>query len=258
MKFKTSMLRSSLCDYSDAYILVSATITISNIAAAANNRKNIIIKNCTPFTNCINEINNSQIDNAKDIDTVIPKCNLIEYSENYLKTSESLWHYYRDEPFLNVNGAIAYNNNSGSFKFKTKIAGRIGQDGIKNVKIRVPLKYLSNFWRTLEIQLINCEINLILTWSDRCFIIENPIASQEPTFTITDTKFYVLVVTLSTQDNAKLPEQLKSGFKRTINWSKYEPKVTVEQQNRYLDFLINPSFQGVNRLFVLSFQKKCW
>ena len=142
------------------------------------------------------------------------------------------------------------------FKFKTKIAGRIGDGGTKNVKIRVPLKYLSNFWRTLEMSLIKCEINLILTWSNRCFIIDNPIyyPSQEPKFTITDTKLYVPVVTLSTQDNAKLLQQLKSGSKRTINWNKYEPKVTVEQQNQYLDFLINPSFQGVNRLFVLSFE----
>ena len=79
--------------------------------------------------------------------------------------------------------------------------------------------------------LINCKINLILTWSNRCFIIDNPIADQEPTFTITDTKRYVPVVTLSTQGNAKLLEQLISGFKRTINWNKEEPKVTVEQQN---------------------------
>ena len=98
--------------------------------------------------------------------------------------------------------------------------------------------------------LISCEINLILTWSNRCFIIDNPIAGQEPTFTITDMKFYVPLVSI--QDNAKLLEQLKSDFKRTINLNKYEPKVTEEQQNRYLDFSINPSFQRVNRLFVLS------
>ena len=114
------------------------------------------------------------------------------------------------------------------FKFKIKITGRKGNGGTKNVNIRVPLKYLSDLWRTLEITLINCEINLILTWSDRCFIIDNPIDDQVPTFTITDTKLYIPVVTLSTQDNAKLLEQLKSGFKRTFNWNKYKPKVTVE------------------------------
>ena len=102
----------------------------------------------------------------------------------------------------------------------------------KNVKIRVPLKYLSNFWRTLEMPLINCEINFILTWSNRCFMIDNSSDDQVPTFRITDTKLNVPVVTLSIQDNAKLLEQLKSGFKRTITWNKHEPKVTVEQQNQ--------------------------
>ena len=189
----------------------------------------------------------------------MPKYNLIGHSDNYSKTSGSLWHYYRDEPYLNANGAIANftvdNNNSPSFKIKTRIAGRTGNDGTKNVKISMPLKYLSNFWRTLEMLLFNCEINVVLTWSNRCFIIENLIAGQEPTFTITGTKIYVPDVTLSTQDNAKLLEQLKSGFKRIINWNNYEPKVTVQEQSRYLDLLSNPSFQGVNRLFVSSFEK---
>ena len=185
--------------------------------------------------------------------------NLIEYSDNCSKITGSLWNYYRDESFLNGNGAIAdfpadNNSNSASFKFKTKIADQTGNDGTKNVKIRVPLKYLSKSLRTLEMPLINCEINLILTWSNRCFIVDNSFAGQEPTFIITDTKRYIPVVTLSTQDNVKLLEQLKSGFKITVYWNKYEPKVTVEQQNRYLDFLISPSFQGVNRLFVLSCQ----
>ena len=95
IKFKTSILRSSLCDYSDAYLLVCAAIAFPNTAAAgaaANNRKNIIIKNCTLFTNWISEINNTQIDNAKDIDIVMPMYNLIEYSDNYSKISARLWH----------------------------------------------------------------------------------------------------------------------------------------------------------------------
>ena len=103
------MLRSILCDYSDAYILVSATITVPNIAAPAdpNNRKNIIIKNCASFTNFISKINNTQINNSKDIDIVMPMYNLIEYSDNYSKTTGSLYQCFRDEPFLNANGAIA-------------------------------------------------------------------------------------------------------------------------------------------------------
>ena len=134
------------------------------------------------------------------------------------------------------------NNNCASLKFKREIAGRTENDGTKNVKIRLPLKYLSNFWRTLEMSLVDCEINFILTWSNRCFIIDNPIDNEEPTFTITDTNLYVPVVTLSTQDNGKLLEQLKSCFKRRTSWNKYESKVTAEQQNQYFGYLINPNF----------------
>ena len=122
----------------------------------------------------------------------------------------------------------------------------------KNVKIRVPLKYLNNFWRTLEMLLINCENNLILTWSARCFKIDDPFVGQELTFTITDTNLYVPLVTLSTQDNANLLRQLKSGFKRATNWNKYYPKVTLQEQKRYLDFLSNTIFQGV-----LPFENNC-
>ena len=119
--------------------------------------------------------------------------------------------------------------------------------------MEVSLKYLSNFWRTLEMSLINYEIHLILIWSNNCVISSGPVATK---FKITDAKFYVPVVTLSTQDTTKLLQQLKSGFKCTINWSKYQSKVTTQAENPYLDFLIDPSFQGVYRLFVLSFENK--
>ena len=118
---------------------------------------------------------------------------------------ETLW----DEPF--INNSAANDNNSASLKFKTKIAGRTGNDGTKNFKIRVPLtlKYLSNFWRTLEVSLIDCEINLILAWSDRCFITDNPIANQEPTFTITDTNLLIRkeVIATSQWRKANIPGQ---------------------------------------------------
>ena len=105
----------------------------------------------------------------------------------------------------------------------------------------VPLKYLSNFWRTLEIPLINCEINLILTKSENC-VISSAAANQATAFEITNTKHYILIVTLSTQDNTKPLQQLKSGFKRTINWKKYQSKETIQVQSRCLDYLIDPSF----------------
>ena len=168
IKFKTTMLKSSLCDYSDAYILVKGTISVNNTAAqgaAANNTNKVIFKNCTPFTNCISEINNTQIDNAKDIDIVMPMYNLIEYSDNYTKTTGSLWQYSKDIPALNANDEITHfteGNPTNSFNFKVKITGRTGNGGTKDVEIMVSLKYLSNFGGTLEMPLINCEVNLIL------------------------------------------------------------------------------------------------
>ena len=118
----------------------------------------------------------------------------------------------------------------------------------------VPLKYLSNFWRTLEMPLINCEVNLILTWSSTCVIASVIVANQAATFAITDTKLYVPVVTLSTQENTKLFQQLKSGFKRVINWNKYLSKPELLAKNPNLNHLVEPSFQGVNRLFVLALE----
>ena len=212
IKFKTTMLKSSLRDYSNIYILVKGKITITgtgNDAAArqADERnKGVAFKNCAPFANCISEINNTPIDNAKDIDFIIPTHNLMEYSDNYSKTSGSLWQYCRDKPNENLT-------NSESFKSKIKINGRTPAAGNeKDVEIMVPLKYLSNFWRTLQMPLINCKVNSILTWSSTCVITNSTGAG---TFEITYTKLYVPVVTLSTTDNCKLLQQLKSAFKKS-------------------------------------------
>ena len=213
------MLKSSRCDSADAYILVKGTITITGAgddaaARRADERnKGLIFKNCAPFTKCISKISNTEIDNAQDTDIVMPMYNLTEYSHNYSKTSGSLWQYYRDEP----NDNLA---DSKSFKSKVKITRSTPAGGnTKDVKITVPLKYLSNFSRTLEMPLINCEVSLILTWWSTCVITSS--STGEGRFTITDTKVCVPVVTLSTQHNVKLLQQLKSGFKRTINSNKY-------------------------------------
>ena len=189
IKFKTTMLKSSLCDYSDAYILFKGTISANNTAAAGaaanNTNKKVIFKNCVPFTNCISEINNTQIDNAKDIDIVMRLYNLIEYSDNYAKTTGSLWQYCKDIPARDANNIIeefTEGNTTDSFKFKAKITGQTGNDGTKDVEIIVPLKYLSNFWRTLKMPLINCEVNLILTRSSTCVLIATNIPNQNATF----------------------------------------------------------------------------
>ena len=257
IKFKTTMLKSSLCDYSDAYILVKGTISVNNTAAAGaganNTNRKVIFKNCAPFTNCISKINNTQIDNAKDIDIVMPMYNLIEYSDDYAKTAGSLWQYCKDIPAQNANDEIIVfdvNNVTDSFNFKVKFTGQTGNNGRKNAEIMVPLKYL----RTLEMPLINCEVNLILIWSSTCGLIATGVPNQAATFAMHDTKLYVPVVTLSTQENTKFFQQLKSGFKRVINLNKYLSKPELLAQNPNLNHLIEPSFQRVNRLFVLAFE----
>ena len=239
IRIKTAMLRFSLCDYSDAYVLVKVNITVNNTAAAGaaanNSAKKVIFKNCAPFTNCVTKINNIEIDNAQNIDLVIPMYNLIVYSDNYSKTSGSLWQYCKEIPAVNNEGSIVdFNgaNATDSFNFKTKITGQTNNDGRINVEIMVPLKYLSSFWRTLDMPLINCEVELILNWSENCVIIYTDVENQVPTFTITETNHYVPVVTLSTQDNAKLLPQLKSGLKRTISWNKYLPKQELLSQSQ--------------------------
>ena len=169
-------------------------------------------------------------------------------------------------PALSDDGNIVDFNSANatdSFNFKTKITSQTANNNNNNncniagrvdVEIMVPLKYLSNFWRTLEMYLINCEVELILYWSANCVIIYTDVANQVPTFTITDTNLYVPIVTLSTQDNTKLLPQLKSGFERTISWNKYLAKPEFLAQNENLNHLIEPKFHGVNRLFVLAFE----
>ena len=155
--------------------------------------------------------------------------------------------FYKDEPIDNLA-------NSESFNSRVKITRNSPVDGnTKDIKITIPLKYLSNFWRTLEMPLINYEVIFFLVWSSTCVITNS---TGEGRFKITDTKLFVLVVTLLTQDNAKLLLQLKPVFRRTINWNKYQSDTKKYAQNRYLNHLVNPSFEGVDRLFVLSFENE--
>ena len=253
IKFKTTRLRSNLCHYADAYILANGRITITgagnkDAAIQADERdKGVTFKNCAPFVKCICRISTTDIDTGQDYDIVMLMYNLIGYSDNYSKTSGSLWQYYKNDP----NSTIA---RSESFNSKLKITRKTPYDGnTKDVEIILPLKYLSNFWRTLEMLLINCEVNLEFTWSKDCVITNS---TGEGKFQISETKLYVPIVTLSTQDHAKLLQQLKSRFKRTINWNKYQSSVKTFSQNRYLNYMIHPSFQEVNRLFLFSFENE--
>ena len=195
-------------DYSDAYILVTG-----NIAATTNNATTkVVFKNCATFEKCRTKINETFIDEADFINIAMPMCNLTEYSDNCSDTSGSLWQFRRDEIINNAD--VTNDNNAPSFKYKASIIGNTEGNGTKSkVKIAVPLKYLSNFWRLLEMPLINCKVELSLKCYDKCFLTTATTA----TFKITDAKLYVPIVTLSVEDNAKLTKLLNKGFKRPIH-----------------------------------------
>ena len=157
------------------------------------------------------------VDYADFINIAMSMNNLIKYSDNYSDTSGSLWDFKRDEIVNNAN--VTNDDNAPSFKYKASIIGNTGNNGTKNgVKIAVPLKYLSNFWRSLEMPLINCKVELSLKWIENCMLTTATTA----TFKITDAKLYVPIVTLSAEDNLKLSKLLGKGFKRSIYWNKYK------------------------------------
>ena len=194
-----------MCDYAEAYILVNGTIR----ADAANGNTRLALKNCAPFTKCNLEINDEHVDTAENLDIVMPMYNLIEYSDNYQDSSATLYQYKRDEP----PEANAINdlttNTSSSFKYKVNLLGNpVVADNVarRNVKVVTPLKYLSNFFRSLEMPLVNCKIKLNLIWKKECVLSNQAGASV---FTINDTKMYVPIVTLSKEDNKDFIDQKK-------------------------------------------------
>ena len=246
------MLRSNLCDYSDAYILVKGTIMVT--APGVNNNVNnirdkrnqpLILKNNAPFVSCITRINGELIEDADDLDIVMPIYNLLEYSKNHRKTIGSLYNYYRDElsddaddnNFDNIKVA-----NSNTFKYKNKITGNtynvnagtqgydVNKNGTQEVELAIPLKYLGSFWRALNIPLISCEVSLELKWDKNCVttsLEQRQVDAGPPvvrdnaptgaTLAINDCKLYVPALTLSKDDEITLLTNLKSGFKREIN-----------------------------------------
>ena len=249
IRFKTPMLRSNLCDYSDAYILVKGTITITapRVNNGANNirykrNRPLILKNKAPFVLCITRINGALIEDADDLDIVMSMYNLLEYSKNYRKTTGSLYNYYRDELSDNNFDNIKVVD-SNTFKYKNKIIGNtynvnagadgydVNKNGTQEVELTIPLKYLGNFWRTLNIPLISCEVSLELKWDKNCVItsLEQRVigggnrdnAPTRATLAKNDCKLYVPTVTLSKDYEIKLLTNLKSGFKREIIWNKY-------------------------------------
>ena len=212
----------------------------------------------------------------------MPMYALLEYSDNYFVTSGSLWNYYRDEINHDENENNAANNRvnkktttTKSFEYNTKLIGSVpNNNNILDTEVDVPLKYLINFWRSLDLSLINCKIELDLSWSKECIISEISITAAVPgnpdtnppapdvaaiqttgvTFQTNIAKRYVPVVMLSINDHTKFLENTKQGFKRTISWNKYRPEITTQPKNNNLDYMIDPTFKSSNRSFVLSFK----
>ena len=155
-----------MCDYAEAYILVDGTIRATNVVNATR----LALKNCAPFTKCNVEINDEHVDTAENLDIVMPMYNLIEYSDSYQDSSATLYQYKRDEPPEADAVADLTADNSDSLKYKIKLLGNVTEvagdaDGVRrlNVKVVVPLKYLSNFFKSLEMPLINCKIKSNVT-----------------------------------------------------------------------------------------------
>ena len=201
--------------------------------------------------------------------------NLIEYNKNYLKASGSLCNYYRDEPNSGAEEGVDYSiKNSKSFDYKASITGKLEGNYVEKVDVQivVPLKYLSNFWRTLDMPLINCEISLNLSWSENCVLTSKVTRDADPdadpavdeinvptnaTFKIKDTKLYVPVVTLSAENDNKFLEQLKTRFKRTIKWNKYRSEMSNQTKNNNLNYLVDPTFTNVNVCLIFCLVLVC-
>ena len=214
IKYYTRVLKLNLCDYAEAYILVDGTIR----GTGGDNNTRLALKTCAPFTKCNLEINDEHIDTAENLDIVMPKYNLIEYSDNYQDSSATLYQNKRDEPpEANAIDDVTIDN-SNSFKYKVSLLGNpVVADNIakRSVKVVVPLKYLSNFFRSLE-----------MPYGNAVFIIN-------------DTKMYVPVVTLSKEDNKDFIEQQNKGFQRSIYWNEYKTKEINENADANVFKFIN-------------------
>ena len=249
IKFETKVIRPNLCDYSDAYILVTGNIQ--------NKPANSVVafKNCAPFRTCDVTINDEHVEKIEDLDIVMPMYNLLEYFDNYQDSTGSLYQFKRDEP-PDENADVG--NATTSLVYKSKLIKGTDDNNLNNVKLVVPLKYVSNFFRSLEIPLVNCKIDLELTWHKDCMIPNTNVgAGQLVSFMITNTKLHVPVVALSTKDNNNLTKQLNDGFKRTIYWNQYVSKLfpeTPHKKTGITRFAFDAAFQGVNKLFVLAFE----
>ena len=270
VKFDTEIIRPLLCDYSDAYILVTGNIKVQN----GNDATRVAIKNCHPFTRSTFKLNNEQVDTADNLDLTMNLYKMLEYSGNYADTTGSLYQYKIPEP-RDINGNVV---NLGtvlsSFKYQSGLVQKQlttpnsvnVPDNIdpnfanahriwKNIKIVVALKYISNFLRNLELPLINTKLYMELNWTKYSVLCNQ---NQNSIFQITKCELYIPIVTLNTENNNKLSELLSKGFERNVVWNEYKSKiegVTIPQNDiMFRRTTLDASFQGVSKLFAVAYE----
>ena len=236
IKFETETIKSSLCDYSDVFILLTGNITVT-----ANDDTDFTFKNYAPFPTCKTVINDVYVDEANHIYTAIPMYNLIEYSDNYSDISVSLWQFKRNE--VPANNADLTIDNSQSFKYKAALVRKTashknGKRSVEDTKTVVPLKYLSIFWRSLEMPLINGKVHLELNWIEDSILSS---AGNYAKFVRTDANLHIPIVILSTKNSVNLTKQISEGFKRSVYWNSYEtrPAKVLENEKTYTNYLMH-------------------
>ena len=257
-----------MCDYPDAYILVTGNIKVQN----GNHATRVAIKNCHAFTRASFKLNNEQVDTADDLDLTTNLYNMLEYSDNYADTTGSLCQYKRPEPRDNNGNVGNLVTALSSFKYQSGLVQKQlttpnsenvpantdpnfanAQRIWKNIKIVVPLKYISNFFKNLELPLINTKLYMELNRT-KCSVLCNQ--NQNSIFQITKGELYIPVVTLNTENNNKLIELLSKGFERTVVWNEYKSKierVTIPQNdNMFRRTTLDTSFQGLSKLFAAA------
>ena len=244
VKFDTEIVRPFLCDYFDAYILVTSNIKVQN----GNDVTRVAIKNCHPFTRASFKLNNEQVDTADNLDLKMNLYNMLEYSDNYADTSGSLYQYKRPEPRDANGNVVNLATTLSSFQYQSGLVQKQlttpNSENVpanivpnfanahriwKNIKIVVPLKYISNIFRNLQLPLINTKCYMELNWTKYSVLCNQ---NQNSIFQITKSELYILVVTLNTENNNKLSELLSKGFERTIAWNEYKSKlerITITQ-----------------------------
>ena len=252
-------MQSLLCDYSDAYVFVTGNIKVQN----GNNLTRVAIKNCNPF-----KLNGEQADTAENLDLTMNLYNMLEYSDNYADTTGSLYQYKRPEPRDANGNVVNLGTTLSSFKYQSGLVQKQlttpNSENVpanthpnfanvhriwKNIKIVVPLKYISNLFRNYM------ELYMELNWTKYSVLCNQ---NQNSIFQIRKGELYIPVVTLNTENNNKLKELLSKGFKRTVVWNAYNSrieKVTIPQNdNMFRRTTLDTSFQGVNKLFAAAYE----